>query len=126
MKRFLVSIREAGINADKLEAWPGDAASTDGHGYEQEGNETVVRLNQRNRRSRWSQKALDSGRARLRVLRTHPTRIPAEFATLPPSPNWNQERSNPVRALQSGSSAWSRCQPQDVGGGIVSEANAFP
>jgi hypothetical protein len=41
------SIREAGMNVDKLGASPGDAASIDGHGYAQEGNETVVRLNQR-------------------------------------------------------------------------------
>ena len=42
------SIREAGMNVDKLGAQPGDAASRDEYGYAQEGNKTVVTLNQRN------------------------------------------------------------------------------
>ena len=49
------STREAGMNADKLEASPGDAASRDGYGYAQEGNQTVDRLTQRKRLTRWSQ-----------------------------------------------------------------------
>jgi hypothetical protein len=49
------SIRAAGMNAEQLEASPGDTASTDGYGYAQEGNETVDRLNQRKRLIRWSQ-----------------------------------------------------------------------
>ena len=44
------------MNAEQLEASPGDTASTDGYGYAQEGNETVDRLNQRKRLARWSQK----------------------------------------------------------------------
>ena len=49
-----LSIREAGMNAEQLEALPGDTASIDGDGYAQEGNETVERLNQRKRLIRWS------------------------------------------------------------------------
>jgi len=43
------------MNAEQLEASPGDTARTDGYGYAQEGNETVDRLNQRKRLRRWSQ-----------------------------------------------------------------------
>jgi hypothetical protein len=42
------SIREAGMNADKREASSSDAASIDEYGYEQEGHQTAVMLNQRN------------------------------------------------------------------------------
>jgi len=81
------SIREAGMKADQLGASPGDAASRDGYGYAQEDNETVVRLTQRKRLTRWSQKALDSGPTCFCVFGIHPTRIPAEFVTLRPSSN---------------------------------------
>ncbi len=36
------------MNADKLEALSGDAASRDGYGHGQKGNKTVVTCNQRN------------------------------------------------------------------------------
>jgi hypothetical protein len=68
------SIREAGMKADKREAASGDAASRDEYGYAQEGHETVVRLNQRKRLIRWSQKALVPGPALFRVAGIHPTR----------------------------------------------------
>ena len=55
------SIREAGMNADIQGALPGDAASTDGYGYTQEGHEPVVTRSQRKRLTRWSQKAQDVG-----------------------------------------------------------------
>jgi len=55
------SIREAGMNADTQGALPGDAASTDGYGYTQEGHEPVVTRSQRKRLTRWSQKAEDVG-----------------------------------------------------------------
>ena len=116
------SIREAGMNADTLGASPGNAASPDGYGYAQQGNETVVRLNQRKRLVRWSQKAPDLGPAIHEASGIHPTQVPAEFSTLRPSPNPGQERSNLVRAL------WTldrrRCQPHGARGGIPQEANA--
>lgn len=74
------SIREAGVNAEQLGASPGDAASTDGYGYAQEGNETVVRLNQRKRLRRWSQKAPDLGPAVFGTPGIHPTQVSAEFS----------------------------------------------
>ena len=74
------SIREAGMNAEQLEASPGDTASTDGYGYAQEGNETVVRLTQRKRLRRWSQKARDLGPAVFGTPGIPPTQVPAEFS----------------------------------------------
>ena len=66
------SIREAGMNAEPLEASPGDTASTDGYGYAQEGNETVDRLNQRNRLIRWSQKGIGPRAGGFRHVRHSP------------------------------------------------------
>lgn len=48
------------MNGDQLEALPGDTPSRDGHGYAQEENETVVRLNQRKGLNRWSQNGNES------------------------------------------------------------------
>jgi len=119
------SIREAGMNAVKRGASPGDTASRDGYGYAQEGNKTAVTLNQRKRLRRWSQKALAKGPAYSCKVGIHPMSNPAEFTTLPPSSNRDRERSNPVRALRPRSNGRSRCQPQGVRGGIESEANVF-
>ena len=118
------SIRDAGMKEDKLEAESGDAASIDGYGYEQEGNETVVRLSLRNRLTRKSQKAKDIGPASLDTTGIHPRRNPAEFVTLSSSENRSQERSNSMRALCGGSSKQSRCQPDGAWTRIESEANA--
>ena len=66
------SIREAGMNAEQLEASPGDTARTDGYGYAQEGNETVDRLNQRKRLIRWSQNGTGSWAGGFRHVRHSP------------------------------------------------------
>ncbi len=76
------------------------------------------------RLKRWSQKAQANGPACFVVTGIHPKSSPAEFTTLSSSANWDQERSNPRRALRLGSTDWSRCQPQGVGDGIESEAKA--
>ena len=73
---------------------------------------------------RWSQKAQANGPAGFAVTGIHPESNPAEFTTLRLSTNRNPERSNPARALRSGSNGRSRCPPQGVRGGIESEANA--
>jgi hypothetical protein len=66
------SIREAGMNAEQLEASSGDTASIDEYGYAQEGNETVDRLNQRKRLTRWSQKGNGPGAGDFRRDRHSP------------------------------------------------------
>ena len=118
------SIRDAGMNAAQQGACPDDAASRDGQGYAQEGNETVVMVTQRKRAETLEPKGTGYGVSMSPGDWHSPPRNPAEFPTLPPSPNREQERSNPVVALQSGSSGWSRCQPQGRQGGIESEAKA--
>ena len=85
------SIREAGMKADKLGVSPGDAASIDGYGYEQEGNETVVTTNQRKGLMRWSQKASGSGPSILNATGIHPIWTSAEVF-----------HSNPIVKLESG------------------------
>jgi hypothetical protein len=66
------SIREAGVNAEHLGASSGDTASIDAYGYAQEGNETVERLNQRKRLTRWSQKGNGPGAGGFRHARHSP------------------------------------------------------
>ena len=83
-----------------------------------------LRLTSEIRLTRWRQKAQAKGPACFAVTGTHPESNPAEFTTLRLAANWNQERSNPVRALRPGSTDRSRCPPQGVRGGIESEANA--
>ena len=68
------SIREAGLKADKPGACPRDAASRGRAGYAEKGSRTAVTLTQRKRLTRWSQKALVSGLALLRVASIHPAR----------------------------------------------------
>ena len=60
------------MNAEQLGASSGDTASTDGYGYAQEGNETVDRLNQRKRLTRWSQNGNGPGAGGFRHARHSP------------------------------------------------------
>jgi hypothetical protein len=118
------SIHEAGMNADKRGASPGDAASRDGYGYAQEGHETVVILNQRKQADTLELKGTGVWASHFPRGWHSPHTHPAELTTLRSSPNWNQERSNLVRALQHIIHGRSRCQPQGVRGGIPQEAKA--
>jgi hypothetical protein len=86
------SIREAGLKAAQPGACPRDAASRDRVGYAEKGIITVVRLTQRKRLRRWSQKAQDTGPACFHVTGSHPHETRQSRPILPLAPNWNQER----------------------------------
>ena len=60
------------MNADKLEAYHSEAASTDEYGDEQEGNETVVRPNQRNQAETLEPKGTGERSASFPATDTHP------------------------------------------------------
>ena len=120
------SIREAGLNAAKPGACPRDAARRDRYGYAEKGILTVVRLTQRKRLTRWSQKAQDTGPACFCVTGNHSHETRQSSPTLRLSPNRNQERWNPAVTLQCRSLCWSRCQPQGLQARIESEAKARP
>jgi hypothetical protein len=116
------SIREAGMKADKREAASGDAASRDGYGYAQEGHETVVMLNQRKSADTLEPKGTGVWASPFPRGWHSPHMHPAELTTLRSSPNWEQERSNPVCALRHYDR--SKCQLQGIRGGIPQEAKA--
>ena len=118
------SIREAGLKAAKPGACPRDAASRDRVGYAEKGIITVVRLTQRKRLRRWSQKAQDRGPACFHVTGSHPQETRQSRPILPLAPNRSQERRNPAVALQDRSWSWRRCQPQGLQERIESEAKA--
>ena len=118
------SIREAGLKAAKPGACPRDAASRDRVGYAEKGIITVVRLIQRKRLRRWSQKAQDRGPACFHVTGSHPQETRQSRPLLPLAPNRSQERRNPAVALQDRSWSWRRCQPQGLQERIESEAKA--
>ena len=95
----------------------GQRSSRGGEGYAQAGHEPVVTRTQRKRLMRWSQKALDVGSATCRAAGSHPPGIPAELTTLRSPSNWDQERSNPGRALRQRVGVGANCKAS--GGGFL-------
>jgi hypothetical protein len=109
------SIREAGTKADKSGTSLDDAASIDGHGYAQEGNETVVTANQRKEddtlEPKWH-------RVQDRRLYSRPVFTPyGPRRNFPPYPRCKTRVRNgvtPYRSHQCVRAFMSRCQPDAI------------